>query len=404
MAGPGNLVIVSLVVALSSLLYMQWYPLLNQFGGRLSDLDPARYTVHIDHKPLNNDKCKKFPEGQACEDVRIHQDSSTAFLACGYPETRRYFYPPIRIVSTTAANSYREYFLKYDLETGKTTQLDVVGWDGDLVLHGIDIRVRPEDSSTIDLWAVNHDRKGESILLFSHVLGTKTLTFVKEFKHPLIKTPNAVAATGALSFFISNDNYAYPTTWFGIPRWFEKTFGPFSWASSIVHCLANPDGDPFCKIVSPPNSHPAANGVALVEDGKALLVNEIVEATTTVYDVHPVSKMLKLRKKINLGAPADNLQEIPGTGDVSVCVFPNPGALFGRLAEENILNSSMIGAAAVLRLRKDRDYEPEVIYWDDGSLITILTGAAVDPVRKKMIAGGVVERHFIVCDLEDVEF
>jgi arylesterase/paraoxonase len=74
------------------------------------------------------------------------------------------------------------------------------------------------------------------------------------------------------------------------------------------------------------------------------------------------------------------------------------------LLGDNVLNSSLTGPAAVLRLKKEDNYEPEVIYWDDGSLITILTGAAIDPVRKKMIAGGVVERHFIVCDLNGVKF
>jgi hypothetical protein len=46
------------------------------------------------------------------------------------------------------------------------------------------------------LFAVNHDRKGESILVFKHTLGSNTLHFIREFKHALIKTPNAVAATG----------------------------------------------------------------------------------------------------------------------------------------------------------------------------------------------------------------
>jgi arylesterase/paraoxonase len=64
----------------------------------------------------------------------------------------------------------------------------------------------------------------------------------------------------------------------------------------------------------------------------------------------------------------------------------------------------MIAPAAVLRLKKQDDYNPEILYWDDGSLITVLTGAAIDPKRRKMIAGGVVERHFIVCDLDDVKF
>jgi arylesterase/paraoxonase len=84
--------------------------------------------------------------------------------------------------------------------------------------------------------------------------------------------------------------------------------------------------------------------------------------------------------------------------------FPDPAKLRVRLSGNNPLNTSMIAPAAVLRLRKKNDYEPEVLYFDDGSLITILTGAAIDPVRKKMIAGGVVERHFIVCDMGDVDF
>lgn len=48
----------------------------------------------------------------------------------------------------------------------------------------------------IELWAVNHARKGEAILKFSHTLGSNTLDFVKEYNHSLIKTPNAVTATG----------------------------------------------------------------------------------------------------------------------------------------------------------------------------------------------------------------
>ncbi len=53
-----------------------------------------------------------------------------------------------------------------------------------------------------------------------------------------------------------------------------------------------------------------------------------------------------------------------------------------------------------MRLIKAKDYEPELLYWDDGKLITVLTAAAVDPVHGKIIAGGVVERYFIVCDVD----
>lgn len=40
-------------------------------------------------------------------------------------------------------------------------------------------------------------------------------------------------------------------------------------------------------------SHAWANGVLLVNQGRSLLVNDIVYGTTTVYDVHPRTKALR---------------------------------------------------------------------------------------------------------------
>lgn len=104
--------------------------------------------------------------------------------------------------------------------------------------------------------------------------------------------------TSTSSFFISNDHFSYPGHYFGFVRYFEKTFGPFRWASSIVHCSGAGFQELKCKTVSPAMGHPAANGVLLVDNGKTLLVNEIVEATTTIYDVDPESKMLTVRRKV----------------------------------------------------------------------------------------------------------
>lgn len=53
-----------------------------------------------------------------------------------------------------------------------------------------------------------------------------------------------------------------------------------------------------CKQVSPKDGHPSANGMMLVDDGKTLLVNDIVEGTTTVYDVDTASKDLTVRMKV----------------------------------------------------------------------------------------------------------
>ncbi|KAK5307258.1 hypothetical protein LTR99_000229 [Exophiala xenobiotica] len=251
----------------------------------------------------------------------------------------------------------------------------------------------------IYIFAVNHARRGEEIVLFSHEVGSTVLTFVREFKHPKIKTPNAVAATSLNSFFITNDHYFYGGAFGGILRTFEDKFGPWKWASDVVHCTAS-GSSVDCKTVSPTNAHPSANGALLVDDGKTLMINDVITATATIYAVDPVTKQLTPKQKVKLGAGADNLSLIPGSEDIAVCIFPDFLSLLGRL--HNPLDSSIHAEAAVLRLVKKNNYEPEVLYWDDGSLMTVLTGAAVDPKSGLLIAGGVFEKHFIVCDISNV--
>lgn len=53
-----------------------------------------------------------------------------------------------------------------------------------------------------------------------------------------------------------------------------------------------------CKTVSPTNSHPSANGALLVDDGKTLMVNDVIKATTTIYAVDPVTKQLTPKQQV----------------------------------------------------------------------------------------------------------
>lgn len=81
----------------------------------------------------------------------------------------------------------------------------------------------------------------------------------------------------------------------------------------------------------------------------------------------------------------------------------NPSQLYAKFYG-NILKPEYLVAGAVVRLVKQRNYAPEVVYCDDGSLISILTGAAIDPASRRLIASGVFERRFIVCDVSGVKF
>lgn len=50
----------------------------------------------------------------------------------------------------------------------------------------------------IHIMAVRHARGEEAIAVFAHTLGTDVVTLVKDVKHPMIKTPNGVAALAPL--------------------------------------------------------------------------------------------------------------------------------------------------------------------------------------------------------------
>ncbi|OAL37946.1 hypothetical protein AYO20_02779 [Fonsecaea nubica] len=383
-AGLGVLIVALLLASPTAII--------NRSLGRVQIRDPKdRY---LGHGGLNNEHCWTDPSGKTCEDVKIHHETDTAFLACGDPVGRSQFYPPINNHWTSKRKDFREYFLKYDIKGNKTTRMEVRGWDGDLVLHGIDIWRFKDDPSKIHLFAVNHGRKGESITIFSHKLGTNVLEFVKDISHPELKTPNAVTPSGPLSFFSTNDHYYYN----GLFRSLEDKYAPFRWASWVIHCDGS-GSKTTCRKVSDDLQY--ANGVLLTEDGKTLLVNDLYEGTTIVYSVDPQTKDLILERKVRLGGTPDNLAEIPTNGDIVVPVFPNQVTLFKRGFGPGGLDYATLCESAVVRLVKAKGYAPELLFWDDGSQLSVLTGAAVDPYNKRLIAGGMFSKAFLVCDISN---
>lgn len=54
---------------------------------------------------------------------------------------------------------------------------------------------------------------------------------------------------------------------------------------------------------------------------------------------------------------------------------------------------------AILRLAKANNYAPELLFWDDGSLLSLITAGVVDARLNKLVAGGVYARNWIVCDI-----
>ncbi|EXJ54482.1 hypothetical protein A1O7_09822 [Cladophialophora yegresii CBS 114405] len=367
-----------------------------RLAGRV-EIDKSRLVRWENSSHLNNGDCRVIDTANACEDVKIHFPSKTAFLACGDPVERTHWYPPsgVRTVSLRAESSFREQLFKYDLVTGDTTQLQLKGLEGDFITHGIDILTLPEDPLQIRIYAVNHARSGDSIALFSHQLGTDVVDLVKSVKHPNIKTANGVAAMGPLEFFVTNDHYFAG----GLLRVAEEVYGPWSWATNVQHCNAAAE-KVMCRQVS--GTFPGANGINLWED--RLFVGDSKNGTVTIFQIH-MDRTLTPLQVVDLGAAADNINILPTTGDPIVTVFPTLEDLPTYLENVRSLGKDFLVPAAALRLRKDRNYALELVYFDDGSKVSFMTAAAVDPFENVFVGASVLQfAGFAVCQVAAAAF
>lgn len=114
-------------------------------------IEPAKLTHWENSTALNNGDCTVDEIANACEDVKIHFASSTAFIACGDPVERTKWYPPAcrHNAQARSEDSFRENVFKHDIKTGTTTELQIEGLEGDFVSHGIDIYQSPNDPSKV---------------------------------------------------------------------------------------------------------------------------------------------------------------------------------------------------------------------------------------------------------------
>ena len=115
------------------------------------NIDPTKLVQWENSTALNNGECTVISAANACEDIKIHFASSTAFVACGDPMGRARWYPPacVRDVAARPEETFREHLFKHDIKTGRTVELNVKGLDGDFVTHGIDLFQSPSDPSKV---------------------------------------------------------------------------------------------------------------------------------------------------------------------------------------------------------------------------------------------------------------
>ncbi|KAL1899221.1 hypothetical protein Sste5346_003144 [Sporothrix stenoceras] len=81
-------------------------------------------------------------------------------------------------------------------------------------------------------------------------------------------------------------------------------------------------------------------------------------------------------------------------------IFPTVENLPEYLANVEKLGKTLRVPAATLRLPKANGYAPELIYFDDGGVVSDLTAMAIDPYNNVLIGAAVLQYGgFAVCKI-----
>ena len=184
-----------------------------------------------------------------------------AYLACSDINSRYAWTPATLHLNASALPEIStDHISTYNFVTGEITQLELKGLPAvakGIWVHAIEIRADEKDSDQLTVMLNSHrppqDRStshlvgADSVIeLFRTTVGSTTLEWVKTVAHPLIRTPNNIAAVGSDKFYISND-HARKVHW---TRKLEVLKGE---GSDIVYCDAS-GAEVDCKV--------AADGVA----------------------------------------------------------------------------------------------------------------------------------------------
>lgn len=161
-----------------------------------------------------------IPNTIHCEDLHHHRESNFLFTACqGDVEARISWFPPLAHFTDHNVAGLGSLNV-IDPETHTSTKLELTGFTGPFVTHGIDVFSSPDDPDTVYIFAVNHlsnpahyiegvsnDRARSQVEIFRHTIGTKHAEHLRSVRDPLIATPNDILITSPTSFYVTNDHY-----------------------------------------------------------------------------------------------------------------------------------------------------------------------------------------------------
>ncbi|KAJ1956834.1 hypothetical protein IWQ62_005215, partial [Dispira parvispora] len=202
----------------------------------------------------NTEQCTTLDIPEACEDIVIHHDSQTAFVACGRTDYRAKWFPPSAVRKEFVPKNDKIY--KVNLKTREYNRLKLTNFTGIYRAHSLGIYAEPSQpgkpTDTVTLMLVNHILPESVVEIFDHTLGSDELVHALTVADPLIHTPNSVAPIGPRSFYVTNDFHyqdkplrtiemLWSAAWSGVALYDHETrpHQPMVWA---YHGIPYPNG------------------------------------------------------------------------------------------------------------------------------------------------------------------
>ncbi|KAM0206830.1 hypothetical protein ACHAQI_008055 [Fusarium lateritium] len=187
-----------------------------------------------------------------CEDIHLHSSSGLLFTACedSY-ESRFSWFPGLGVLHDPLTGSKsRGSIHVIDPKTFTSKRLEFENFSGPFITHGIDVISDPESQESVYVFAINHvphpdylqrvvdgkshdkydgNKAASQVDIFHHLIGSSTVRYVRSISHPLIQTPNDIAAVSPTSFYVTNDHYYRE----GFLRQIEDVYYGGKWSTTI---------------------------------------------------------------------------------------------------------------------------------------------------------------------------
>ncbi|GAA5935773.1 hypothetical protein JCM3775_007325 [Rhodotorula graminis] len=371
-------------------------------------LDRAGVTRSV--SPLNNDDCFAVPGLEACEDARwVDQESGLAYLACSSREARTLWVPATSHLNATELPTVStDYIALLDINTRQYKRVRLDGLPpaaNGIWVHAIELYRSPSNPNKLTIFVNSHrppsDRSlaptqgADSVVeIFDTEVGSDSARYVKTIQHPLVRTPNSIAAVTDRSFYVSND-HRHKVHW---SRKFEVLK---SNPSDIIYCDASGSGEAQCMVAADNVIYP--NGLASGPNGLVYQASTI-EGLMRVWQAQP-NHTLAAVEEVHINRHFDNVHVAVTPKGVDIYLTALTKLFDFMAAGKDGGRSGPRPAVEVFRVREQSEkksggkkYRSERVFGDSGEIVMGSTTAA--PYQNKLLLTGLFSKEVMVCTLK----